>query len=100
MTTKALITLRKTTATEDSAADVSTVARESGFAVEQDLSNGSIVNVDDESQIAQLEQSGFRVKLLRDTNLLRVGDYQIDTETETEQRVTPAADAPAAMEAD
>lgn len=100
MTTKALITLRKTTATEDSAADVGTVARESGFAVEQDLSNGSIVNVDDESQIAQLESSGFRVKLLRDTNLLRVGNYQIDTETETEQRVTPAADAPAAMEAD
>lgn len=93
MTTKALITLRRTNEAADSTADVGQVARASGLTVEQDLSNGSIVNLDDEAQVAQLEASGFRVKVLRDTNLLKIGNYEINTSAATED---DAIAAPAA----
>ena len=91
MTTKALITFRKTTGAADSTADVSEVARQRGLAVEQDLSNGSIVNLDDEAQVAQLEAEGFRVKVLRNTNLLQVGNFQIDTTATEDETAAPAA---------
>ena len=96
MTNKALITLRKTTAAEDAASRTAgEEARDKGFTVEHDLSNGSIVNLEDENQIAQLEASGFRVKVLHNTNLLQVGNYQIDTTTETENATAALAAAPA-----
>lgn len=91
MTTKALITRRRTTEAADSTADVSQLARASGLTVEQDMSNASIVDLPDDAQVAQLEASGFRVKVLRDTNLLKIGNYEIDTSAATE------ADAAAPM---
>lgn len=106
MTTKALITRRKTTEPQDSAMSVSDAARDGGFAVEQDLRDGSIVNIEDEAGVAQLEASGFRVKLLPDTNLMRIGNYVIDTTTATENEAMPsmsagpASDVPAEPSAD
>ena len=90
MTNKALITLRRTTGAEDATRTAGAEARFKGFAVEHDLSNGSIVNLEDENQIEQLEASGFRVKVLRDTNLLQVGNYQIDTQAATEDEMVAA----------
>src|SRR6185369_168049 len=95
MTTKALITRRRTTEAADSTADVGQLARATGLTVEQDLSNASIVNLDDEAQVAQLEASGFRVKVLRDTNLLKIGNYEIDTSAATE---ADASAAPTALD--
>src|SRR6185369_12998714 len=97
MTTKALITRRRTTEAADSTADVGQLARASGLTVEQDLSNASIVNLDDDAQVAQLEASGFRVKVLRDTNLLKIGNYEIDTSaaTEADAAAPTAFDVPA-----
>jgi subtilisin family serine protease len=79
MTTKALITRRTKPNVEASPMSVSEAAAESGFTVEQDLTDGSIVDVENEATVAQLEASGFRVKLLPHTDRLEIGNYVIDT---------------------
>ena len=88
MTHKAFVTLRKTPGVEAEALNTGDQARAKGFAVEHDVSNGSIINLDHEGQVAELEHSGFRVKVLPNTNLLQVGSYEIDTESATEAHLT------------
>lgn len=84
MTKKALITLRKTPGTEGDAQPAGAEARARGIEVEHDVSTGSIVNLNDTQNVADLEARGFRVKVLPDTNLLTIGNFQIDTESATE----------------
>lgn len=94
MTTKALVTLRKTIDAADSTANVSETVRQRGFTVDHVLNNGSIVELDDDSRIAELEADGFRVKVLPETNLLKIGNYVIDTTAQAEDKITPLASSP------
>src|SRR5690348_14205747 len=48
-----------------------------GVTVTGETAGGTLVE-GDRSAIDALERQGFRVKLLRDTNLLRIGDHEID----------------------
>jgi Mg-chelatase subunit ChlD len=48
-----------------------------GLKVERELWQGTLVS-GDEKRLAALEKRGYRVKLLPDTNLLRIGAYRID----------------------
>jgi len=58
-------------------------ARAMGVAVEHDLSGGSIINLENDEQVDALEANGFRVKVLPNTNILNIGNYQIDIEAAT-----------------
>jgi subtilisin family serine protease len=103
MTDKALVTSRRATGAEDEGATTSDEVRGLGVNVDHDVAGGSIVTLEDEQQISQLEASGFRVKVLPDINLLNVGTYQIDTEAaaanEAEDEGAAAGPAvPAALE--
>jgi subtilisin family serine protease len=69
--------------------------RAMGIIPEADTSAGLLVR-DAESQFAALEAAGFRVKLLPDTNLLRVSDYTIDVETDALPDVPRELDVSAA----
>lgn len=99
MTSKAMISLRRRPGAEDDGRNAGDEARARGFAVEQDLSTGSIVNLQDDAQIGALEASGFRVKVLPDTNLLNIGSYQVDTEAASGFEDTgPSPAVPQALE--
>ena len=99
MTSKAMITLRRTPGAEFESRNTGDEARARGFAVEQDLSTGSIVSLQDDAQIGELEASGFRVKVLPDTNLLNIGNYQVDTEAASGFAETaPSPAVPQALE--
>lgn len=89
MAIKALVTLRRTPGVEDEGKSAGEEARDRGLTVERDLDDGSIIRLDDEAQADELEASGFRVKVLPDTNLIKIGGYEIDTDTATETRDEP-----------
>ncbi|MCA1591076.1 MAG: S8 family serine peptidase [Acidobacteria bacterium] len=71
-----------------------------GLAVEHDLMGGSVVNLEGRNHIKDLESSGFRVKLLPDTNILNIGNYQIDTEATSQTEDEEAAGPPVPRELD
>jgi subtilisin family serine protease len=95
MAIKALLTRRRVSGAGDEGKPVGDEARDRGLTVEHELDRGSIVSLDDEAQADELEASGFRVKVLPDANLLRVGGYEIDTEAATEVRDEAAGPAAA-----
>ena len=100
MANKALVTLRRSPDAMAEGRAAGDVAREKGLSVEHDLPNGSIINLEGEGQVEELEASGFRVKVLPDTNLLKIGVYQIDTEvaSEGEGDFAPSPPVPGPLE--
>ena len=81
MTTKAIIGRRGILRSDAVTASESDEARKLGLTVEQRLPQGILVQ-GDEKQYAALEAQGYRLKLLTDTNLLKIGPYRIDTESD------------------
>ncbi len=86
MSNKALITRRPETAPEPASASMLPAMEATGVVQEADTPAGMLVRGTD-SQFEALEAAGFRVKLLPDTNLLRIGRYTIDVETDAEPDV-------------
>ncbi|MGH9384431.1 MAG: S8 family serine peptidase [Vicinamibacterales bacterium] len=86
MSNKALITRRPGTAPEPAQAPELPAVQETGVIPEADTSAGMLVRGTD-SQFEALEAAGYRVKVLPDTNLLRIGRYTIDVETNGEPDV-------------
>lgn len=84
MANKALITVRGATRTPLAGAREFDAASLLGMAVEAETSMGTLVR-GTEAQYRELETQGFRVKIVTDTNLLRIGRYTIDTEAQAEQ---------------
>ena len=80
MTTKAIITQRGIPRME-AVEDESSEAQDLGLTVEYHLPQGTLVSGDEE-QFVQAEERGYRVKLLRYTNILEVGSYRIDIEAD------------------
>jgi hypothetical protein len=96
MANKALITWRAAARTAGSSAREAAAADAIGLSVESYGSNRTLVSGSEE-QYRELEAQGYRVKILTDTNLLRIGRYTIDTEAN--EPVVPAALEVAADEA-
>lgn len=97
MANKALVTLRAGARPAAAAATDIGAARTMGVAVEHELAHGLLVRGTD-AQYRALEAEGFRVKLLTDTNLLRIGRYTIDVESNAPPTVPAALDVSAADE--
>ncbi len=66
-----------------------------GIAVEAQFPHGTLISGTDK-QYAALEDRGYRVKLLPDTNILTVGSYRIDIE-KGEPKVPASLDVPKAL---
>ncbi len=88
MSTKAVITRRGASGTRAESAEGVDAAR-LGFKVEAQLPQGTLISDtgsagravrDAGPTYAELEEQGFRVKVLPDTNILEVGTFRIDTE--------------------
>jgi subtilisin family serine protease len=79
MTTKAIITRRGFPQSDAIAASAAAEAEVMGLRVEHRLPQGLLVR-GEEDQYDRLAKQGYRVKLLRDTNVMDVGAYRIDTE--------------------
>jgi hypothetical protein len=94
MSNKALITLRPGTAPEPARAPELPAVQAMGVVPEADTPAGMLVRGTD-SQFEALEAAGFRVKVLPDTNLLRIGRYTIDVETDAEPDVPRELDVSA-----
>ena len=86
MTDKAIVTPRSDRTRGPAAVAIAT-AGGPDVAVDQEMPAGTLVT-GEASQLLALEDQGFRVKLLRDTNILRIGDRTIDIESPA-----PLADA-------
>src|SRR5262245_38630533 len=95
MSNKALITRRPGTAAEPPTTSALAAVRATGAVAEADTPAGVLVRGTD-SQFEALEDAGYRVKLLPDTNLLRIGRYTIDVETAAEPDVPRELDVSAA----
>jgi hypothetical protein len=94
MANKALVTWRGGARAAVSPAEQAAAARSFGLSVEADTPSGTLVSGSDE-QYRSLEAQGFRVKILTDTNLLRIGRYTIDIDID-EPQVPAALDVDAA----
>jgi len=79
MKEKAIITKKGTQSKGASAKSESAVAQDLGLAVETSFEYGTLVSGESES-LQELEKQGYRVKVLTDTNLLKIGNYKIDIE--------------------
>ena len=97
MATKAILNRRGAARSLAAAAHASAEAEQQGLTVEHRLPQGTLVS-GDEAQYAVLEQRGYRVKLLPDTNLLEVGSYRIDTEAAPPE-VPPELEVPPSLAA-
>ena len=95
MSNKALITRRPGAAAEPSLASALAAARATGVVAEAETPAGVLVRGTDK-QFEALEAAGFRVKVLEDTNLLRIGPYTIDVETDAVPDVPRELDVSAA----
>ena len=85
MSNKALITRRAGTSADRTLA--SAIAETpSGVILEAETPSGALVRGTD-VQYEALQAAGFRVKLLPDTNLLHIGRYTIDVETDAVPKV-------------
>lgn len=80
MSEKALVTPRSPTPLENFSDLVQTEADDIGITVEQQFSQGTLVNAET-SQLNDLEARGFRVKTLPETNILHVGNYRLNIES-------------------
>jgi subtilisin family serine protease len=78
MTDKAIVTPRGGTRAVGPGLDAADADR-IGVGVDQEVATGTLIQ-GSADQLAALESEGFRVKVLRDTNLLRIGDHEIDIE--------------------
>lgn len=97
MTDKAIVTRRDSGTVERSgglAADIG-----ADIAVDQEVPAGTLV-AGEAGNLLALENQGFRVKLLRDTNLLRIGDQTIDIEASTPQAEVAAERSAAPLAGD
>lgn len=92
MTTKAIITRRGILRPDAVTASESAEAKNLGLTVEHRLPQGILVQ-GDEKQYAALEAQGYRLKLLTDTNILKIGPYRIDTES-SPPKVPPELEVP------
>ncbi len=81
MTDKAIITRRGLSRTADSIASEIIEVQGLGISIERQLPQGLLVSAE-EQQLASLDAMNYRVKLLPDTNILQVGAYRIDIETD------------------
>lgn len=97
MATKAILNRRGATRSLAVAAHESAAAEQQGLTVEHRLPQGTLVS-GDETQYAAMEQQGYRVKLLPDTNLIEVGSYRIDVEA-APPVVPPELEVPQALAA-
>jgi hypothetical protein len=79
MATRAIITPRGDTRAEGAGAALRGDAERSRLRVEHALPHGTLVSGDD-ADLDAMERRGYRVKRLKDTNLLQVGRYRIDVE--------------------
>jgi Subtilase family len=79
MSTKALIARRGGPVSFAGGPRIRSDVESLGCAVEHERPDGALIRCD-EQQASELEARGYRVKLLRDTNILEVGGYRIDTE--------------------
>lgn len=77
MITKAIITSRGIPRTDVVASTEKVKAVNLGLKVELQLPHGTLVKGDDKQYAALVEQ-GYRVKLLKDINILEIGSYRID----------------------
>ncbi|WP_148685689.1 S8 family serine peptidase [Candidatus Nitrosocosmicus hydrocola] len=80
MVDKALITKRDASRTEESVNAEMNVAEKFGFKVEKKLSHGTLVTMDNKSQLSNLEKEGFRVKIFPDMDVLQIGLSTINVE--------------------
>ena len=95
MSNKALITRRRGPAPEPPEAAALPDLQAMGVVVEADTPAGLLVRGTD-GQFEALEAAGYRVKLLPDTNLLRIGRYTIDVEMDAVPEVPRELDVSAA----
>ena len=95
MSNKALITRRTGATSEPATAAVLSAEQGRGVVPEADTPAGVLVRGTDR-QFEALEAAGYRVKLLPDTNLLRIGRYTIDVETKAEPDIPRDLDVSAA----
>jgi subtilisin family serine protease len=98
MAHKALVTTRGADRLSATPVQEAAAARSLGLRVEAETASGLLISGNDALYRA-LEAQGYRVKILPDTNLLRIGRYTIDTEAEP-PRVPDALAVPAASAAD
>ena len=91
MSNKALITRRPVTTPEPAKVSAFPAMQAMGVVQEADTPAGMLVRGTDR-QFKALEAAGYRVKLLPDTNLLRIGRYTIDVETDAEPDVPRGLD--------
>lgn len=89
MANKALVTWRADARSPMSSAREFAAVDNMGMGVTaEETPGGTLISGSDE-QYRALESQGFRVKVLPDTNLLRIGRYTIDVEADAE---APAAE--------
>lgn len=82
-----------------STADGSPELETLGLKVSTATDTGKMFISGEEERTAELESLGYRVKKLRDTNIVEVGDYRIDTDQQ-EPEVSHPLDIPASMKDD
>ena len=82
MTTKAVISRRGQESADAARADELGAAEDLRLHVEITLPHASLV-VGEREQMLELQDRGFRVKLLEDTNIIDVGGYRIDIESDS-----------------
>ncbi|MEN9612636.1 MAG: hypothetical protein RLZZ628_3450 [Bacteroidota bacterium] len=92
MTTKAIISKRGATRSENVHMAEAQDAKNAGLAVESNLPQGTLLK-GTEKALRKLEEQGYRVKMLSDTNLLTIGGYKIDIEQHA-PNVPPNQDIP------
>src|SRR5687768_8678339 len=86
MSNKALITRLPVPAPDPTRSSMLAVIEDAGVVIETDTPAGLLAR-GTEKQFEALEAAGYRVKLLEDTNLLRIGRYTIDVEADSEPAV-------------
>ncbi len=94
MVDKAILTWRGGGRSVRALAQETAAADRVGAARELATPTGTIISGSDE-QFRELESQGYRVKVLPDTNILRIGRYRIDVE-----RAEPAPEVPRGLSVD
>jgi subtilisin family serine protease len=89
MKEKAIITKKGPQSRDASALSESAVAKDLGLIVETNLGYGTLVEGESET-FQEIENQGYRVKVLTDINLLKIGNFNIDTEAPASVETNPA----------
>lgn len=99
MVLKALITRRGAPRSAAMLATEAADAKSAGLSIETEHPQGILVAGDD-AQLQELEAQGYRVKILPDANLIKIGSHMIDTEQEPQIEAIDDLDVPAELRAD